>query len=114
MDRDEYDDEDRELESSGKDYFDDPESHEEDDDEELDGIPKSGYSTGEQDVDVSMEIDEDGNEVWSAEDSQVPGSTSKGHSVEEAMEGVEDRRKEYRDMLKRSRKKRDLDEDREE
>ncbi len=110
MDRDEYDDEDGELESSGTDHFDDPESHEEDDDEDRGGVPQSGYSTGEQDVDISMEIDEDGNEVWSAEDSQVPGSTSKGHSVEEAMEGVDDRRKEYREMLKRSRKKRDIEE----
>ncbi len=110
MDRDEYDDEDGELESSGTDHFDDPESHEEDDDEERDSVPKSGLSTGEHDVDISMEIDEDGNEVWSAEDSKVPGSTSKGHSVEEAMEGVDDRRKEYREMLKRSRKKRDLEE----
>ena len=58
-----------------------------------------------------MEIDEDGNEVGSAEDSKVPGSTSKGHGVEEAMEGVDDRRRQYREMLKRSRKKRDLDEE---
>ncbi len=114
MDRDEYNDEHGEQESSGEDHFDDPESHEEDDDENLDSAPPSGYSTGEHDVDVSMEIDEDGNEVWSAEDSKVPGSTSKGHSVEEAMEGVEDRRREFRDMLKRSRDKRDLDEDSEE
>ncbi len=115
MDRDDYDDDHHgEQESSGEGYFDDPESHEQDDDEDLDSVPESGYSTGEQDVDISMEIDEDGNEVWSAEDSQVPGSTSKGHSVEEAMEGVEDRRKEYRDMLKRSRKKRDFDEEGEE
>ncbi len=109
MDRDESDD--REQELRGEDYFDDPERHEEDDDENLDSAPESGYSTGEHDVDISMEIDEDGNEVWSAEDSKVPGSTSKGHSVEEAMEGVEDRRREFREMLKRSREKRDVDED---
>ncbi len=110
MDRDEYDDEYGEQESSGEDHFDDPESNEEDEDEVQDSVPASGLSTGEHDVDISMEIDEDGNEVWSAEDSKVPGSTSKGHSVEEAMEGVDDRRKEYREMLKRSRKKRDLEE----
>ncbi len=111
MDRDEYDDENGELESSGKDYFDDPESNEEDDDEDQDSVPASGLSTGEHDVDISMEIDEDGNEVWSAEDSQVPVITSNGHSVEEAMEGVDDRRRQYREMLKRSRKKRDLDDE---
>ncbi len=83
----------------------------EDDDEEQDSVPESGLSTGEQDVDISMEIDEDGNEVWSAEDSKVPGSTSKGHSVEEAMEGVDDRRRQYREMLKRSRLERDDDEE---
>ena len=110
MDRDEYDDEHGEQESRGEDHFDDPESNEEDDDEVQDSVPASGLSTGEHDVDISMEIDEDGTEVWSAEDSQVPGSTSKGHSVEEAMEGVDDRRKEYREMLKRSRKKRNLKE----
>ncbi len=111
MDRDEYDDEHGEQESSVEDHFDDPESNEEDDDEDRDSVPASGLSTGEHDVDISMEIDEDGNEVWSAEDSKVPGSTSKGHSVEEAMEGVDDRRKEYREMLKRSRKKRDIEEE---
>ena len=111
MDRDEYDDEYGEQKSSGKDHFDDPESSEEDDDEDQDNVPASGLSTGEHDVDISMEIDEDGNEVWSAEDAKVPGSTSRGHSVEEAMEGVDDRRREYREMLKRSREKQELDED---
>ena len=117
MDRDEYDDRDDdygEQKASGEDHFDDPESHEEDDDKDEDSVPASGLSTGEHDVDISMEIDEDGNEVWSAKDSKVPGSTSKGHSVEEAMEGVDDRRREFREMLKRSREKRDIDEDGEE
>ncbi len=70
--------------------------------------PPPEYSTGERGVEISMEVDEDGNEVWYAEDSQVPGSTSMGHSVEEAVEGVEDRRRLYRDMKRRSREERKL------
>ena len=72
--------------------------------DELDEIPTSEHSTEEQEVDVSMEVDEDGNEIWRAEDSRIPGSTSQGSSLEEAMEGVEDRRREFREMLRRSRK----------
>ena len=68
--------------------------------------PPPEYSTGEHGVEVSMEVDEDGNEVWYAEDSQVPGSTSMGHSVEEAVEGVEDRRRLYREIKRRSREER--------
>ena len=65
------------------------------------------FSTGERGVEISMEIDEQGNEVWYAEDSEVPGSTSIGHSVEEAVEGVEDRRKVYRELRRRSREERE-------
>ena len=72
--------------------------------DELDEIPTSEHSTEEQEVDVSMEVDENGNEIWRAEDSRIPGSTSQGSSLEEAMEGVEDRRREFREMLRRSRK----------
>ena len=72
--------------------------------DELDEIPTSEHSTEEQEVDVSMEVDKDGNEIWRAEDSRIPGSTSQGSSLEEAMEGVEDRRREFREMLRRSRK----------
>jgi hypothetical protein len=109
MDRHEYDDYDdyEELESSGGKHFDDPEDPEEEHDEDLIEIPAPEHPTGENDIEISMEIDEDGNEVWRAEDSQVPGSTSKGHSVEEAMEGVDDRRREFREMLRKSREERE-------
>jgi hypothetical protein len=109
---DDYDDEFDEHESSGEYHFDDPEELEEEDEEDLGEIPAPEHSTGEQDVEISMEIDEDGNEVWRAEDSQVPGSTSKGHSVEEAMEGVDDRRRQYREMLRKSREERKRRKDR--
>ena len=68
-------------------------------------LPESGHRT-DPGVEVSMEVDEDGNEVWYASDSRIPGSTSKGHSVEEAVEGVEDRRREYREMIRKSREER--------
>ncbi|MCH8254431.1 MAG: hypothetical protein IID06_03700 [Gemmatimonadetes bacterium] len=84
--------------------FDDPEQSGDESEDELDEIPTSEHSTEEQEVDVSMEVDEDGNEIWRAEDSRIPGSTSQGSSLEEAMEGVEDRRREFREMLRRSRK----------
>ena len=113
MDRHGYDDyDDEKLESSGENHFDDPEDCEKEDEEDLDEIPRPEHPTGEQDVEISMEIDDDGNEVWRAEDSQVPGSTSKGHSVEEAMEGVDDRRREFREMLKKSREERKRRKDR--
>lgn len=86
--------------------FDDPEQSGDESEDELDEIPTSEHSTEEQEVDVSMEVDADGNEIWRAEDSRIPGSTSQGSSLEEAMEGVEDRRREFREMLKRSRKDR--------
>jgi predicted RNase H-like HicB family nuclease len=92
-------------------YFDESDSESEydadDDDEDADTIPPMMHTTGEQGVEVSMEIDADGNEVWFAQDSRIPGSTSQGHSVEEAIDGVEERRRQYREMLRRSRKKRD-------
>ena len=115
MDRHGYDDHDAEYEeseSSGEYYFDDPEDDGEEDEEELDEIPLPEHPTGERDVEISVEIDEDGNEVWRAEDSQVPGSTSKGHSVEEAMDGVEDRRREFREILRKSREERKRRKDR--
>lgn len=86
--------------------FDDPQQSGDESEDELDEIPTSEHSTEEQEVDVSMEVDADGNEIWRAEDSRIPGSTSQGSSLEEAMEGVEDRRREFREMLKRSRKDR--------
>ena len=81
------------------------------DEDELDqedelNLPAMGYSTGETNVDISMEVDEDGNEVWFAGDSRIPGSSSQGHSLEQAMEGVEERRRQYREVLRRSREER--------
>lgn len=61
--------------------------------------------TGEAGIDVSMEVDEQGNEVWFAKDSRIPGSSSMGHSVEEAIDGVEERRKRFRETLRKSREK---------
>jgi hypothetical protein len=79
---------------------------EEESEEEQDTIPALDRPSGQQGVDVSMEIDEHGNEVWFAKDARIPGSSSMGHSVEEAIDGVEERRREYREMLRRSREKR--------
>ena len=86
--------------------FDDPEQSDDESEDELDEIPASEHPTGEQEVEISMEVDEDGNRIWRAEDSRVPGSTSQGSSLEEAMEGVEDRRRKFREMLRRSRERR--------
>lgn len=97
MDRDDHNGYEDESDS------DDPEQYDDELEDELDEIPISEHPTGEQEVEVSMEVDEDGNEIWRAEDSQVPGSTSQGSSMEEAMDGVEDRRREFREMLRRSR-----------
>jgi predicted RNase H-like HicB family nuclease len=80
-------------------------SREEDEEDEGDEIPEPDHQSGEHGVEISMEIDESGNEVWYANDAKVPGSTSHGHSVEEAVEGLEARRKAYREMLRRSRDK---------
>jgi predicted RNase H-like HicB family nuclease len=75
---------------------------EEDEQEELldDNLPVNGDG-----VNISMEIDEDGNERWYATDPKVPGSASMGLSAEEAVDGLENRRQEYREMLKKSRAK---------
>ncbi len=69
-------------------------------------LPEMGHSTGETNVDISMEVDEAGNEVWFAGDSRIPGSSSMGHSLEQAMEGVEERRRKYREVLRKSREER--------
>ncbi len=95
----------RELGFRSRDDFSDPEELHEDETDEDEPPPKS--TTGERGVEISMEIDEQGNEVWYADDAEVPGSTSMGHSVEEAVEGVEDRRRVYRDMRRRSREDRE-------
>lgn len=72
----------------------------EDDDDILAVAPPSSDGDG---VNLSLEVDENGNEVWYANDPRVPGSTSKGLSAEEAVDGLEDRRSQYRDMLRKSR-----------
>ena len=74
------------------------------DEEELDEIPEPEH-TGEHEVRISMEVDEAGREIWYAKDPHVPGSQSIGHSAEEAVDGLEDRRKKFREMLKKSRQK---------
>lgn len=76
------------------------EETEEDDDDLL--MEDSSFDT-EPGVEVSREIDPEGNEVWYAHDARVPGSTSIGHSLEEAVGGIEERRRLYREMLKKSR-----------
>ena len=73
-------------------------------DEDPDEIPEPEH-TGEHEVRISMEVDESGREVWYAKDPRVPGSQSIGHSAEEAVDGLEERRKQFREMLKKSRKK---------
>ncbi len=95
----------RELGFRSRDDSSDPDEPHDDETDKDESPPE--FTTGERGVEVSMEIDEQGNEVWYAEDSEVPGSTSIGHSVEEAVEGVEDRRRIYREMRRRSREKRD-------
>jgi predicted RNase H-like HicB family nuclease len=72
------------------------------DDEELE-FDRRGGTSDEDDVEISMEVDAQGNEIWYAQDPKVPGAGSMGHSAEEAVEGLEDRRQQYRDMLRRSR-----------
>jgi len=85
----------------------------EEEDEEI-GLPEAGHSTGETNVEISMEVDVDGNEVWFAGDARIPGSSSMGHSLEEAMEGVEERRRQYREVLRKSREERARREERDE
>lgn len=74
-------------------------------DEEPDEIPGTDLPANGDGVNISLEIDEDGNERWYATDPKVPGSASMGLSAEEAVDGLEDRRQEYREMLKKSRVK---------
>lgn len=73
------------------------------DEEEEDTIPPQEFPRGERGVEISMEVDKDGKEIWYAEDPRVPGSVSMGHSAAEAVDGVDDRRQQYRDMLRKSR-----------
>jgi predicted RNase H-like HicB family nuclease len=75
-------------------------------DDEPEAIPEPEHVSGEHDVNISMEVDETGREIWYAKDPRVPGSHSIGKSAEEAVDGLEDRRREYRDMLHKSRGKR--------
>jgi hypothetical protein len=94
---DEYDlDDEDEFDSSEELYF--------DDEDELEPDGRAGHS-GEQDVRISMEVDERGNEIWFAKDPRVPGSGSMGHSAEEAVEGLEERRRKFREMLRKSRER---------
>jgi predicted RNase H-like HicB family nuclease len=74
-------------------------------DEDPDEIPSSDFPVNGDGVNISLEIDEDGNERWYATDPKVPGSASMGLSAEEAVDGLEDRRSEFREMLKKSRAK---------
>ena len=73
--------------------------------EEPDVLPDEDHLADGDGVNISMEIDEDGNERWFATDPKVPGSASMGLSAEEAVDGLEDRRSEFREMLKKSRAK---------
>jgi len=73
--------------------------------EEPDDIPEPDHLANGDGVNISMEIDEEGNERWFATDPKVPGSASMGLSAEEAVDGLEDRRAQFREMLKKSRDK---------
>ncbi len=81
--------------------------------ETLDEILASARELTDDSTEISMEIDEDGNEVWYAEDPKIPGSSSLGNSLEEAMEGMEDRRREFRELVSRSGERRDRSSDQE-
>lgn len=74
-------------------------------DDEPDEIPGTDDPADGDGVNISMEIDEDGNERWYATDPKVPGSASMGLSAEEAVDGLEDRRSEFREMLRKSRER---------
>jgi len=88
------------------DDYDDDDLQEEEAEEDL---LENEFSLDEDDVEISMEVDAQGNELWYAEDPSVPGASSMGHSADEAIEGVEERRRQYRDMLKRTRDAEDED-----
>jgi predicted RNase H-like HicB family nuclease len=112
MPRNDYDyDFDDEYDLDDEDEFDSGEELYFDDEEELEPDRRAG-GKDEDDVEVSMEVDAQGNEIWYAQDPKVPGSSSMGHSAEEAVEGLEDRRRQYREILSRSRDG-DLDEEEE-
>ena len=81
------------------DYIDDYE----DDLDELDFLDEDDSSLDEDDIEISLEIDADGREVYYAEDAKIPNSHSQGYSAEEAIEGLEQRRREYREIRRRSR-----------
>ena len=89
------------------DYEEDPDNSllddKEDELEELDFIGDSEHDLDEDDVEISLEIDADGNEIFHAEDAKVPDSHSQGYSAEEAIAGIEQRRREYREMRRRSK-----------
>lgn len=74
-----------------------------DGDTEFDDVLDDDYSSTDKEVEVSMEVDAEGREIWYAADPRVPGSTSMGHSAEEAVDGVDERRQEYREILRKSR-----------
>ena len=78
---------------------------EEEREETLDEILASARELADDSTEISMEIDEDGNELWHAQDPKVPGSSSLGNSLEEAMEGMEDRRREFRELIARLRER---------
>ena len=102
MARNDYDyDYDDDLDIESQDEY-GPDEELEFDEDELDIGPRAGPGSDDS-VAISMEVDADGREVWYAEDPRIPGSTSIGHSAEEAVEGVEDRRQQYREILRRSR-----------
>ncbi len=86
-----------------RDEWSDDRSADETDEESLDEILASARELTDDSTEISMEVDDDGNEVWYAEDPKIPGSSSLGNSLEEAMEGMEDRRREYREMISGSR-----------
>jgi len=75
----------------------------EDDLDELDFLDEADSGVDEDDVEISLEIDAKGNKIYYAEDPKVPNSHSQGYSAEEAIEGIEERRREYREMRRRSK-----------
>ncbi len=78
--------------------------NEDESEESLDDVLASARELTDDSTEISMEVDENGNEVWYAEDPKIPGSSSLGNSLEEAMEGMVDRRREFRELLSRRRK----------
>jgi predicted RNase H-like HicB family nuclease len=94
------------------DYDDDPLLDDDEDElDELDFLEEPGLSLDEDDVEISLEIDADGTEIYHAADARVPDNHSQGYSAEEAIEGIEQRRREYREMRRRSKEGDYSDED---